>query len=75
METTSNNSSAAQMTINLTDIALANDVKRLLRHISGIESITVHRIKNEVELSLEEAKSGKTTSWSSVDDYFKTMQQ
>ena len=75
METTANNSTAAQMTINLTDIALANDVKRLLRHISGIESITVRRIKSEVELSLDEARSGQTTSWNSVDDYFNTIQQ
>ncbi len=59
------------MTINLENALLASDIKRLLKHVSGIRSITIKRSKSEIELALDEAHSGKVTQWNSVDDYFK----
>lgn len=64
----------AEMTIRISDMSIVNDVRRLLKHINGIEAITVKRTKSEVELSLEEAHAGKVTHWNSVDDYFKFLQ-
>ena len=63
----------AEMTIRITDLSIVNDVRRLLKRVNGVESITVRKKKSEVELSLEEAHSGKTTRWNNVDDYFQAM--
>lgn len=63
----------AEMTIRITDLSIVNDVRRLLKRVNGVESITVRKKKSEVELSLEEAHSGKITRWSNVDDYFQAM--
>ena len=63
----------AEMTIRISDLAIVNDIRRLLNRVNGIEAISVRKTKSEVELSLEEAHSGKVTHWNSVDDYFKTM--
>ena len=60
----------AQMVINLSDVMVANDVRRLLKHVNGVESIRIKK-KSELELSLEEAHSGQVTTWNSVSDYFK----
>lgn len=63
----------AEMTIRISDVSIVNDIRRLLSHVNGIETIKVKRTKSEVELSLEEAHAGKVTQWDSVDDYFKTL--
>lgn len=60
----------AQMVINLSDALVANDVRRLLKHVKGVESISIKK-KNGVEMSLEEAHAGQVTTWNSVSDYFK----
>ncbi len=62
----------AQMIINLSDAMVANDVRRLLKRVKGVESISIKK-KSEVELSLEEAHIGQVTTWNSVDDYFKQL--
>ena len=62
----------AQMVINLSDAMVANDVRRLLKHVKGVESISIRK-KSEVELSLEEAHTGQVTAWDSVNDYFKQL--
>ncbi|MGN0047271.1 MAG: hypothetical protein ACI37U_00020 [Bacteroides sp.] len=63
----------AEITINVSDMSVANDIRRLLKRVSGITDIKVRRTKSEVELSLDEAHSGKVTHWDSVDDYFNTL--
>jgi len=63
----------AQMIINLTDATVANDVRRLLKRVKGVESIHVTK-KSEVQLSLDEAHSGQVTTWNSVGDYFKQFE-
>ncbi len=61
----------AQMTINLSDIAIAGDVRRLLKRVQGVQSILVKKTPNELDLAMAEAKAGKITRWNSVNDYFK----
>ncbi|MGN0258437.1 MAG: hypothetical protein ACI4CA_08725 [Bacteroides sp.] len=63
----------AEITINVSDMSVANDVRRLLKRVSGITDIKVRKAKNEIELSLEEAHKGNVTQWNSVDEYFKTI--
>lgn len=65
--------SQAEITINVSDISVANDIRRLLKRVSGITDIKVRKTKSEVELSLEEADKGMVTEWDSVDDYFKAI--
>ena len=54
-------------------MSVANDIRRLLKRVSGITDIKVRKTKSEVELSLEEANKGMVTEWESVDDYFKNI--
>lgn len=63
----------AEITINVSDMSVANDIRRLLKRVSGITAIKVRKTKSEVELSLEEAHTGKVTQWDSVDDYFNAL--
>ena len=63
----------SEMTINVSDMTVANDIRRLLKRVSGITDIKVRKTKSEVELSLEEANKGMVTEWESVDDYFKNI--
>ena len=57
----------AEITINVSDMSVANDIRRLLKRVSGITDIKVRKTKSEVELSLEEANKGMVTEWESVD--------
>ena len=66
-------STQAEITINVSDMSVANDIRRLLKRVSGITAIKVRKTKSEVELSLEEARAGKVTQWDSVDDYFNAL--
>ena len=66
-------STQAEITINVSDMSVANDIRRLLKRVSGITAIKVRKTKSEVELSLEEAHVGKVTQWDSVDDYFNAL--
>lgn len=63
----------AEIIINVSDMSVANDIRRLLKRVSGITDIKVRKTKSEVELSLEEADKGLVTEWESVDDYFKKI--
>ena len=63
----------AEMRIRISDTSIINDLRRLLKHINGVDSIVVSRKKSEVEMALEEAHKGQTTQWDSVDDYFKQV--
>ena len=63
----------AEITINVSDLSVANDIRRLLKRVSGITATKVRKTKSEVELSLEEAHAGKVTQWDSVDDYFSAL--
>lgn len=65
--------SQAEITINVSDMSVANDIRRLLKRVSGITDIKVRKTKSEVDLSLEEAVKGMVTEWDSVDDYFKNI--
>lgn len=73
MDTSITTQSTVQVTFDVTDAKIANHVKALLQQISAVTNIRVHKVKSEVELSLEEAHKGNVTTWNSVDDYFKTM--
>ena len=66
-------STQAEITINVSDMSVANDIRRLLKRVSGITAIKVRKTKSEVELSLEEAHAGMVTQWDSVDDYFNAL--
>ena len=65
---------AAQMTINLSDIAIAGDVRRLLKRVQGVQRIVVRKTSSELDLAMAEAEAGKYTRWNSVNDYFKQFE-
>lgn len=73
MATAATTSGQAEIIINVSDMSIASDIRRLLKRVSGITDIKVRKTKSEVELSLEEADKGLVTEWDSVDDYFKTI--
>ena len=73
MEIATTTPQAVQVTFNVADVKIANHVKALLQQISAVSDIRIKKVKNEVELSIEEARKGNVTTWNSVDDYFKTM--
>jgi len=73
MATTTTIPSQAEIIINVSDMAVASDIRRLLKRVSGITDIKIKKTKSEVELSLEEADKGLVTEWNSVDDYFNKM--
>lgn len=50
------------MTITLSDLSVVADIKRLLKHIKGVESVKVRKAKSELDLSLEEVKEGKVVN-------------
>lgn len=50
------------MTITLSDLSVVADIKRLLKHIKGVESVKVRKTKPELDLSLEEVKEGKVVN-------------
>lgn len=57
-----NNIPQAEMTITLSDLSVVADIKRLLKHIKGVESVKVRKTKSELDLSLEEVKEGKVVN-------------
>lgn len=73
MEATITAQNIIQMSFDVSDAKVAAHVKALLQQISSVTNIRTKKMKSEVELSLEEAHSGKVTTWNSVDDYFQTM--
>lgn len=63
----------AEMTIKITDLSVVADIRRLLKHVKGVESICVHKTKTELDLSLEEIKQGKVVNVGSVDNLMKYL--
>lgn len=58
----------AEMTISISDLSVMSDIKRLLKHVRGVESITVRKKKSELDLCLEEVKEGKVVNVGSVEN-------
>lgn len=63
----------AEMTISISDLSVMADIKRLLKHVKGVESITVRKKKSELDLSLDEVEKGKIVNVGSVDDLMKYL--
>lgn len=63
----------AEMTITLSDLSVMADIKRLLKHIKGVESVKVRKKKSELDLSLEEIKEGKVVNVGTVDNLMKYL--
>lgn len=61
------------MTITLSDLSVMADIKRLLKHIKGVESVKVRKKKSELDLSLEEIKEGKVVNVGTVDNLMKYL--
>lgn len=61
------------MTITLSDLSVMADIKRLLKHINGVESVKVRKKKSELDLSLEEVKEGKVVNVGTVDNLMKYL--
>lgn len=58
----------AELTISISDLSVMSDIKRLLQHVKGVESITVRKNKSELDLSLEDVKKGKVVNVGSVEN-------
>lgn len=63
----------AEMTITLSDLSVMADIKRLLKHVKGVESVKVRKKKSELDLSLEEIKEGKVVNVGTVDNLMKYL--
>lgn len=61
------------MTITLSDLSVMADIKRLLKHIKGVESVKVRKTKSELDLSLDEVKEGKVVNVGTVDNLMKYL--
>lgn len=61
------------MTITLSDLSVVADIKRLLKHIKGVESVKVRKAKSELDLSLDEVKEGKVVNVGTVDNLMKYL--
>ena len=61
------------MTITLSDLSVMADIKRLLKHVKGVESVKVRKKKSELDLSLEEIKEGKVVNVGTVDNLMKYL--
>lgn len=61
------------MTITLSDLSVMADIKRLLKHITGVESVKVRKTKPELDLSLDEVKEGKVVNVGTVDNLMKYL--
>ncbi len=65
--------SVQQIVLNIENPQIIPSLKKVLSSIKGVSIVEPKNKKNELDLALEEAEQGKTTKWSSVDEYFKQM--
>ena len=56
------------MTISISDLSVMADIRRLLKHVKGVESISVRKKKSELDICLEEIDEGKVVNVGSVDN-------
>lgn len=56
------------MTISISDLSVMADIKRLLQHVKGVESISVRKKKSELDLSLDEVEKGRVVNVGSVEN-------
>lgn len=71
--TTSNIQTQAEMTISISDLSVMSDIRRLLKHVKGVESITVRKRKSELDICLEEIEDGKVVNVGSVENLMKYL--
>lgn len=58
----------AEMTISISDLSVMADIKRLLKHVKGVESITVQKKKSELDVTLDEVEKGRVVNVGSVEN-------
>ena len=58
----------AEMTISISDLSVMADIKRLLKHVKGVESITVQKKKSELDVTLDEVENGRVVNVGSVEN-------
>lgn len=58
----------AEMTISISDLSVMADIKRLLKHVKGVESITVQKKKSELDITLDEVEKGRVVNVGSVEN-------
>lgn len=58
----------AEMTISISDLSVMADIKRLLKHVKGVESITVQKKKSELDVTLDEVEKGRIVNVGSVEN-------
>lgn len=56
------------MTISISDLSVMADIKRLLKHVKGVESITVQKKKSELDVTLDEVEKGRVVNVGSVEN-------
>ena len=60
-----------QLIVTVDDASIINDLKRAIKMMRGVSKISVKRPKKtEMDLSREDARAGRVTSWNSVDEMF-----
>lgn len=58
--------SPIELSVQLTDLSIANDIKRLLKRMNGVGRISVTHRKSELDLSLEDIHTGNVVEVGSV---------
>jgi hypothetical protein len=65
----------AEITLHINDISLLNDIKRAVKMIRGVDSITVKKAKEltSYERSKADIKAGRVYSYDKLDDLIKEI--
>ncbi len=68
--------SMAEITLRVNDISLLNDIKRAVKMIRGVDSVTVKKAPKltSYERSKADIKAGRVYSYNSLDDLIKEIE-
>lgn len=66
----------AEITLRISDISLLNDIKRAVKMIRGVDSVSVKKAPalTSYERSKEDIKAGRVYSYDSLDELIKEME-
>lgn len=67
----------AEITLRISDISLLNDIKRAVKMIRGVDSVTVRKSPEltSYERSRADIKAGRVYSYDSLDEFIKEMEE
>lgn len=66
----------AQMVVNIEDLSLVNDIRKALKLMRGIGSVTLRRnpTQSSYERSRADVKAGRVYAYDSLEDFIKEIE-